>query len=65
MEDNTMADIIGWTIVALMVIGFLRLGMGLGRHILNPPRDHSRADKDIDKIIEDRVEATLARRGAR
>ncbi len=59
-----MADIIGWTIVVLMVIGFLRLGMGLGRHIMNPPRDHSRADKDLDKIIEDRVNAALARRDA-
>ncbi len=60
-----MADVIGWTIVAIILFGFLRLGMGLGRHIMNPPRDHSRADKDIDKIIEDRVNAALARRDAR
>ncbi len=60
-----MENVIGLTIVALMLFGFLRLGMGLGRHIMNPPRDHKRADKDLDKIIEDRVNAVLARRDAR
>ncbi len=60
-----MSDIIGWTIVVLMLLGFLNLGLAAGKHIMNPPRDHDRADKNIDKIVEDRVNAILARRDAR
>ena len=61
MSDLTIIGII----VFLMVVGGLRIGWRVGVHLNAPPRSHDRSDEDIDKIVEDRVEAALARRGTR
>ena len=50
---------------AAVAIGSWKIGRRLSAHLMVPPRRHGRSDKDIDKIIEDRVEAALARRDAR
>ncbi len=52
-------------IILVMFAAVIRVGWVAGRKLSAPPRDHSRDDKNIEKIIEDRVNAALARRDAR
>ena len=64
MSDLTIVGIVVGTVALIFFIGCWKIGRRLAVHLNAPPRSHDRTDKDIDKIIEDRVAAALARRGA-
>ncbi len=52
-------------IVLVIFIAVIRVGWLAGRKLSEPPRKRDRSDEDIDKIVEDRVNAVLARKDAR
>ena len=61
MSDLSIIGII----VLVMFIAVIRVGWLAGRKLSEPRRRHGRADKNIEKIVEDRVNAILARKGIR
>ncbi len=61
MSDLQIIGIIGGAIVLLFFIACARIGRRIGVHLNAPPRK----DVDIDKLVEERVRAVLARKDAR
>ncbi len=61
MSDLEIIGYVGGAFVLLFFVACWKIGRRISAHLNAPPRK----DVDLDKLVEDRVNAVLARRDAR